>query len=74
MIFTNNKKIIPVEIKCINELYATTHDYRRAIKLAKGQLKTTKYLLGDVSTDFGIMVIVSVNSSSIIGKMSKINL
>jgi hypothetical protein len=73
-IHTNNKKIIPVEIKCINEISATTHDYRRAIKLARGQLKTTKYLLGDVSTDFGIIVIVTINNLSINGKMSKINL
>jgi len=73
-IHTNNKKIIPIEIKCINEISATTHDYRRAIKLARGQLKTTKYLLGDVSTDFGIMVIILVNNSNINSKMSKINL
>jgi hypothetical protein len=73
-IHSNNKKIIPVEIKCINEISANSHDYRRAIKLAKGQLKMAKYLLGNVSTDFGIIVIVSVNSSSIIGKMTKIDL
>ena len=56
-----SKKIIPVEIKCLEGKPADNHSYRRAVSLASRQLETAMKIL---KVDVGIIVLVYVYFSN----------
>ncbi|QKF94687.1 hypothetical protein QKU48_gp1229 [Fadolivirus algeromassiliense] len=57
LLMTESKKIIPVEIKCLEQKPIDNHDYRRGVYLATKQLETSIKILG---TNIGIIVLVYV--------------
>lgn len=57
LLITESKKIIPVEIKCLEQKPGDNHDYRRGVYLATKQLDTSIKILG---VNMGIILLVYV--------------
>jgi hypothetical protein len=57
LLLTEDGTIIPVEIKCLHSEFREDHDFRRGIKLARGQLKSSLNILGG---NQGLIVIMNI--------------
>jgi hypothetical protein len=74
LLLLEDKTLIPVEIKCLHNKFNDDHDFRRGIKLAKSQLKTTLDIIGGKKGIIAIMNISKENEKIIYeGRMSFIN-
>lgn len=60
---SGQKKVIPVEIKCVSKKFSDSKDVYRATKLARAQLGTISIIVPEESTKFGIMVLVTFSES-----------